>query len=69
MFQMMDVFAGLARAKAKGKKLGRPHVSEAKVQAIKQARVADMGEWRIARELKVGGGTVRRIAQEGCAAV
>jgi DNA invertase Pin-like site-specific DNA recombinase len=63
------VFAGLARAKAQGKKLGRPRVSADKVEAIRQARAAGMGERRIARELKVGVGTVRRIAQAGCAAV
>jgi DNA invertase Pin-like site-specific DNA recombinase len=56
------VFAGLARAKAQGKKLGRPQVSEEKADAIRQARASGMGERRIARELKVGVGTVRRLA-------
>ena len=50
------VFAGLARAKAQGKKLGRPQVSEEKAEAIKRARAAGMGERRIARELRVGVG-------------
>jgi DNA invertase Pin-like site-specific DNA recombinase len=63
------VFAGLARAKAQGKKLGRPQVSAEKADAIRQARASGMGERRIARELKVGVGTVRRIAQARCAAV
>jgi DNA invertase Pin-like site-specific DNA recombinase len=63
------VFADLARAKAQGKKLGRPQVSAEKVEAIRQARASGMGERRVARELKVGVGTVRRIAQEACAEV
>jgi DNA invertase Pin-like site-specific DNA recombinase len=78
MFQMMGVFAeferamlrervfaGLARAKAQGKKLGRPQVSAEKAEAIRLARAAGKGERRIAWELRVGVGTVRRIAQEG----
>ena len=59
------IFAGLARAKAQGKKLGRPQVSAEKVEAIRQeARASGMGERRIARELRVGVGTVRRLAQQ-----
>src|SRR5580700_875403 len=36
------VFAGLARAKAQGKKLGRPQVSAEKAEAIRQARASGM---------------------------
>jgi DNA invertase Pin-like site-specific DNA recombinase len=34
------VFAGLARAKAQGKKLGRPQVSAEKAEAIRLAKVS-----------------------------
>jgi DNA invertase Pin-like site-specific DNA recombinase len=56
------VFAGLARAKAQGKKLGRPQVSAEKVEAIRLARPSGMGERRIARQLRVEVGTVWRLA-------
>jgi DNA invertase Pin-like site-specific DNA recombinase len=59
----------LARAKAQGKKLGRPQVSKEKAEAIRQARATGMGERRIARELRVGVGTVRRLAQQARAEV
>lgn len=56
------VKAGLRNARAKGKKLGRPRVAvdESSVAALR----ASGASWReIARELKVGMGTVRRAAQ------
>lgn len=74
LFQMMGVFAefersmiqarvkaGLARARAQGKRLGRPKVSlevEARVRAI---RAQGKGIIKIARELGIGVGTVKRI--------
>jgi len=74
MFQMMGVFAeferamiqervkaGLARARAQGKTLGRPRLSKAKEEAVKTARSQGMGIRRIAREVGVGVGTVQRI--------
>jgi DNA invertase Pin-like site-specific DNA recombinase len=75
MFQMVGVFAeleravirdrviaGLARAKAEGKKLGRRPTDKAKEQKIQRALSrGDRGIRRIARDLKVGVGTVQRI--------
>ena len=74
LFQMLGVFAefersmivervkaGLKRAKAEGKVLGRPRVSsmvEAKVRAL---RKAGKGMRAIARELGIGNCTVQRI--------
>ena len=74
LFQMMGVFAeferamiqervcaGLAKARAKGKRLGRPKVSPSVESAIQAARAAGKGQLAIARELRVGVGTVRRV--------
>ena len=74
LFQMMGVFAeferamiqervcaGLAKARAKGKRLGRPKVSASVETAIQAARAAGKGQLAIARELRVGVGTVRRV--------
>ncbi|WP_119462723.1 recombinase family protein [Rhodospirillaceae bacterium SYSU D60014] len=74
MFQMMGVFAeferamirervnaGLARARAKGKRLGRPPVEENVHQAVKEARAEGRSVRSIAAELKLGVGTVHRI--------
>lgn len=74
MFQMCGVFAefekamirervkaGLARAKANGKVLGRPKVSVEIEAAIKRERNQGKGIRRIARELGVGVSTTRRV--------
>ena len=74
MFQMSAVFAeferamirervkaGLERARAKGKKLGRPTVSAEVEEAIVAARATGKGIRRIASELGVGVSTVRRV--------
>jgi DNA invertase Pin-like site-specific DNA recombinase len=75
MFQIMGVFselerafiqarvrAGMARAKAAGKKIGRPPVSAAMVAIIKAAlRAGDSGVHKIARRLRVGTATVQRV--------
>jgi DNA invertase Pin-like site-specific DNA recombinase len=82
MFQMMGVFAeferamiqervraGLARAKAEGKILGRPKIDSATESAIREAvKVGQIGIRRIAVHFKVGTGTVQRIkaATVGC---
>jgi DNA invertase Pin-like site-specific DNA recombinase len=74
LFQMMGVFAeferamivervnaGIARARAEGKKLGR-HGCRKKEQAIWNAlAVGSMGILKIARQFGVGSGTVQRI--------
>ena len=74
LFQMMGVFAeferaiiqervcaGLAKARAQGKRLGRPKVSPSVERSIQAARAAGKGQLAIARELRVGVGTVRRV--------
>ncbi|MBS7544638.1 recombinase family protein [Ancylobacter oerskovii] len=74
MFQMMGVFAefersmiqervkaGLARAKADGKKLGRPKVAGATEAAIRAARAEGKGIQKIAKELGVGVSVVQRV--------
>ena len=59
--------AGLQRARAQGKKLGRPKVSAKVEQAIRDARGEGMGMMKIARELGVGTGTVQRVLAENTA--
>jgi DNA invertase Pin-like site-specific DNA recombinase len=59
------VKAGLARAKAQGKRLGRPRLDakrEAKVIAL---RAEGKGILKIAKEIGVGVGTVKRIVAMG----
>jgi len=76
LFQMMGVFAeferamirervhaGLDRARAKGKRLGRPQVAPAVEESIRTA--AGRGQLAIARELGVGVSTVRRVLGVG----
>jgi DNA invertase Pin-like site-specific DNA recombinase len=73
MFQMLGVFAefersllrervlaGLARARSNGTRLGGPGLPPEKVSAIKDALAAGTGTRRIARDLRVGVGTVLR---------
>lgn len=75
MFQMLGVFsefereiirervnAGLARAKAQGKKLGRPRGDDAKrLVAIRKLRKQGMGINKVARELGIGVSVVQRL--------
>ncbi|MGE0119905.1 MAG: recombinase family protein [Dongiaceae bacterium] len=74
MFQMLGVFAeferamiqdrvkaGLARARAQGKRLGRPRIGEPTEEAVRAARATGKGIHRIARDLGIGVGTVQRI--------
>ncbi len=74
LFQMMGVFAeferammrdrikaGLARARAQGKRLGRPPVPPEVEQAIRDARAEGKGMLKIGRELGVGTATVQRV--------
>lgn len=74
LFQMLGVFAefersmivervraGLKRAKAQGKQLGRPKV-DAKIEArVLAARAEGKGMLKIAKEIGIGSGTVQRI--------
>jgi DNA invertase Pin-like site-specific DNA recombinase len=79
MFQMMGVFAefersmiqervraGLARARAEGKRLGRPKIAEKTERAIRAALSANErpGLRKIAAKLAVGVGTVQRVNRE-----
>ena len=74
MFQMMGVFAeferamiqeriraGLKRARAQGKTLGRPKVGPKVEAAVRASRETGKGIKSIARELGIGVGTVQRI--------
>jgi len=74
MFQMLGVFAeferamivervhaGLKRAKAQGKVLGRPRVREAKEKAIRRELAKGTGIRAVARKVGVGVGTVQRV--------
>jgi len=53
--------AGLARARAQGKQLGRPPVSGRVERRIGQLRAKGWGKLKIARELHCGVGTVQRV--------
>ena len=77
MFQMMGVFAefersmiservksGLERAKANGKTLGRPKVSDEVEEQILELRNQGMGILKIGRELGVGTSTVQRVVSD-----
>lgn len=74
LFQMMGVFAeferamirervhaGLARARAEGKRLGRPRIPAEKEEAIRKARAEGKGILKIAREVGVGTAAVQRV--------
>ena len=77
MFQMCGVFAefergmirerviaGQNRAKAQGKHIGRPsNLNEGLIQSIKYMRSQGLGIRRIAKELKVGVGTIYRVIE------
>jgi DNA invertase Pin-like site-specific DNA recombinase len=78
MFQMCGVFAeferamiqdrvkaGLARAVARGKRLGRPRVSGTVEAKIVAARRAGKGIRAIASELRVGVSVVQRVTSAG----
>lgn len=60
------VNAGLARAKAKGVKLGRRRVDDAKVVAqVKRLRAGGAGIVKIGKQVGIGTSTVQRILSEG----
>jgi DNA invertase Pin-like site-specific DNA recombinase len=77
LFQMCGVFAeferamiqervkaGLQRARAQGKVLGRPRVSSATEGRIQALRGQGYGMIRIAKELGIGVGTVQRVVTQ-----
>ena len=55
--------AGMARARAAGKQIGRAPASEALKDAIRSLRADGMGMDRIARELRCGKGLSQRVCQ------
>jgi len=58
------VNAGLARARARGVKLGRPKVSAKVEAAIRESLAAGTGILKTAKTVGVGSGTVQRIKTE-----
>ena len=55
------VNAGLTRARAQGKRLGRPSIDLDTEQAIRDALASGAGIIKVARQVGVGNGTVSRI--------
>src|SRR5580658_2725605 len=55
------IYAGLARARAQGKKLGRLPVSNRTEVQIRRLRADGMGKLKIARTLRCGVSTVQRV--------
>ena len=75
LFGMMAVFAeferamiqervnaGLSRAKAQGKKLGRPMVPKEKEAKVRELRASGMGINKVAKTLGIGVSAVQRIS-------
>ncbi len=60
--------AGLARARAQGKTLGRPKVAEDVERSVHRLRDAGIGKRKIAKQLGVGVSTVMRVLNEPQAA-
>lgn len=58
------VRAGLNRARAQGKQLGRPRVSSEVEQVIRQRRATGTGILKIAREMGVGVSVVQRVVRQ-----
>ena len=56
--------AGLSRARAQGKKLGRPRVSLEVESKIRELRSMGRGIRKIAGQLRVGVSTVKRVVDE-----
>jgi DNA invertase Pin-like site-specific DNA recombinase len=59
--------AGLARARAQGKTLGRPRVSADTERDIRKMRAKGTGLCKIARTLRVGVSTVGRVLEDAAA--
>jgi DNA invertase Pin-like site-specific DNA recombinase len=55
------VNAGLARARAKGTRLGRPPTKPAVEAQIRKLRARGMGKLKIARTLGIGSSVVQRV--------
>ena len=61
------IMAGLARAKAEGKQLGRRRAKGATDEAILKLRAQGLGMLAIGRELGCGTGRVRAVVNGGAA--
>ena len=55
--------AGLARARAQGKRLGRPATSDETISRARALRATGMSMDRIARELGIGKSVAQRVCQ------
>jgi DNA invertase Pin-like site-specific DNA recombinase len=55
------VHAGLARARAEGKRLGRPTISAESEAAIRDRLATGAGINKVARELGLANGTVHKV--------
>jgi len=55
------IHAGLSRARAQGKTLGRKPVSARTEERIRELRAKGLGKLKIARELECGVSTVQRV--------
>ena len=82
LFQMLGMFAeferemikervnaGLTRAKAQGKRLGRPTVSRATEAKVRALRATGMGMAKVAKTVGVGVSVVQRISKADAAPV
>jgi DNA invertase Pin-like site-specific DNA recombinase len=58
------VVAGMARARAQGKPIGRQRIPAKKARRIQALLDEGYGKLRVAKMVKVGTGTVQRIARE-----
>jgi DNA invertase Pin-like site-specific DNA recombinase len=57
------VNAGLARARAEGRKPGRPRISQATEAEIRRLRASGMGMIRVAKKLGIGVSVVQRVCR------
>jgi len=58
------VRAGLAHARLQGKRLGRPPTAAGKAGSVRDLFLADISKSEIARRLKIGRTSVRRLLEE-----
>lgn len=58
------IHSGLARARSKGKRLGRKRVADAVEKRIRDLHTKGMGKLKIARELEIGTSVVQRVLSE-----
>ena len=59
------VRAGIAQAKKEGRPHGRPRTASLRIDEVKRMRLEGLSQSEIARRLKIGRTSVRRILTEG----